>query len=59
MTPAQILLIAQLFESALADYAKIKADLDAKTQADIDAAIASSGAALDAARAQADADAAG
>lgn len=61
MTPAQILAALQLAESlfstASAAYAAIKADLDATTTAQLDAAVASSGAALDAARAQLDADA--
>jgi len=62
MTPEQILAdIAagqQLIAAAVAAYAAIKADLDAATQAQIDAQIASSGAALDAVRATLDADAA-
>jgi hypothetical protein len=60
MTPAEILAALQLAESlfttASAAYAKIKGDLAATDKASIDAAVASSGAALDAARAQLDAD---
>lgn len=63
MTAAEILAALQLaeslFTSASAAYASIKADLDATTQAQISAAVASSGAALDTARAQLDADAKG
>lgn len=62
MTAVQILAALQLAESlfttASEAYASIKADLDATSQADISAAVAKSGAALDAARAQLDADAA-
>jgi hypothetical protein len=62
MNPALILqilaLAEQLFSTASTAYVQIKGDLDAKTQADIAAAVARSGAALDAARAQLDADAA-
>jgi hypothetical protein len=62
MNPATILamiqLAQQLFTGGTAAYAAIKADLDASTVAQIEAAIASSGAALDAARKQLDADAA-
>lgn len=55
----QLLGLAQtLFNTASTAYAAIKADLDADTQAQINAAVASSGAALDTARAQLDADAA-
>ena len=62
MTAAQILaalaLAESLFTTASQAYAQIKADLSATDQASIDAAVASSGAALDAARSQLDADAA-
>jgi hypothetical protein len=63
LTAAQILAALQLAQSlysgASAAYAAIKADLDAATQAEINAAIASSGTALDTARAQIDKDAVG
>jgi hypothetical protein len=62
MTPAQILAALQLAESlfstASTAYSDIKADLDAETTAQLNAAVAASGAALDAARTQLDADAA-
>jgi len=60
MTPAQILAAFQLAESLLstASAAYAGADLDATTTAQIEAAVASSGAALDAARAALDKDAA-
>lgn len=62
MTPAQILqalmLAESLFTTASGAYTAIKGDLDAQTSADIAAAVARSGAALDAARAQLDIDAA-
>ena len=62
MTPAEILAIIssaqQLLGIGLQQWAAVKAAADAKTIADVEAAIAASGAALDAARAQIDADAA-
>lgn len=62
MTAAMILqmiaLAEQLFTTASTAYVNIKGDLSATDQASIDAAVAKSGAALDAARAKLDADAA-
>lgn len=58
MTAAEILAAIEAFEAALGQIATIKADLSAEDLATINAAVARSGAALDAARAQLDADAA-
>jgi len=62
MNPLMILqmltLAEQLFSTASTAYATVKADLDANTKAEIDAAVARSGAALDSARSQLDTDAA-
>lgn len=62
MNPASIIAVLQLaqslFATASAAYTSIKGDLSATDQATVAAAITSSGAALDAARAQLDADAA-
>lgn len=62
MTAAMILqmiaLAEQLFTTSSTAYVNIKGDLSATDQASIDAAVAKSGAALDAARAKLDADAA-
>lgn len=63
MNPLLILqmltLAEQLFSTASTAYTTIKADIDANTKADIDAAVARSGAALDSARSQLDDDAKG
>lgn len=58
MTVAEILAAIQGFEAAMGALQTIKADLSAEDAAAINAAVARSGAALDAARAQLDADAA-
>jgi len=55
---AALQLAEQLFTASTAAIAAIKGDLDATTLAQVTAAVAKSGAALDAARAQLDADAA-
>lgn len=52
-------LALDLFGAATAAYTAIKGDLSADDQAAVDAAVATSGAALDTARAQLDKDAAG
>jgi len=53
---ADLALAQKLFTAASAAYQAIKGDLAAKDQAAVNAALASSGAALDAARAQLDKD---
>jgi len=62
VTPEQILaaiaLAESLFTTATNAWAGIRGSIDAKTQAEIDAAIAASGAKLDASTKQLDADAA-